>query len=83
MQLVFFFLFINPNHFNFSAISEESKTDDQGNFQETFMKLFQNLVTPLLVVGLFLSSFNIGGRKLKQVILFSLVSGYHGSLLFT
>lgn len=31
------------------------------------MKLFQNLVTPLLVVGLFLSSFNIGGRKLKQI----------------
>ncbi|KAA3489635.1 ATP-dependent zinc metalloprotease FTSH 3, mitochondrial-like [Gossypium australe] len=39
----------------FSTISEDSKTDDQWNFQETFLKLFQNLVTPLLALALFLS----------------------------
>ncbi|XP_021894504.1 ATP-dependent zinc metalloprotease FTSH 10, mitochondrial-like [Carica papaya] len=52
----------------------DQKSESKGNYLLTdsslfsiFCFLFQNLVTPLLVVGLFLSSFNIGGRKLKQI----------------
>ncbi|XP_057453133.1 ATP-dependent zinc metalloprotease FTSH 10, mitochondrial-like [Lotus japonicus] len=48
---------------------DESNTnsDEQGNFQETFMKQFQNLLTPLLVMGLFFSSFSFGPREQQQV----------------
>ncbi|KAM7522173.1 hypothetical protein LguiA_012075 [Lonicera macranthoides] len=42
-------------------------TDDQGSFQGTFMKQFQNLITPLLVIGLFLSSFSFGPGEQKQI----------------
>ena len=54
-------------------ISDESNTntDDHGNFQETFMKQFQNFVTPLLVMGLFLASFSFGPREQQQVCIAS------------
>jgi AFG3 family protein len=50
-------------------VLEESKsnTDDQGSFQEAFMKQFQNYLTPLLVMGLFLSSLSFGPREQQQV----------------
>lgn len=44
-----------------------SNTEDQGNFQETFMKQFQNLLTPLLMLGLFLSTFSFGPREQQQI----------------
>ncbi|XP_061368452.1 ATP-dependent zinc metalloprotease FTSH 10, mitochondrial-like [Gastrolobium bilobum] len=52
---------------NESKDGSNTNTDDHGNFQETFMKHFQNLITPLLVVGLFLSSFSFGPREQKQI----------------
>ncbi|XP_039163347.1 ATP-dependent zinc metalloprotease FTSH 10, mitochondrial [Eucalyptus grandis] len=42
----------------------DSNTDDN---QETFMKQFQNLITPLIVIGLFLSSFSFGPREQQQI----------------
>ncbi|KAK3442092.1 hypothetical protein EUGRSUZ_B02324 [Eucalyptus grandis] len=42
----------------------DSNTDDN---QETFMKQFQNLITPLVVIGLFLSSFSFGPREQQQI----------------
>ena len=51
----------------FLLISEDANTGDRGSFQETFMKQFHNLVTPLLVIGLFLSSFSFGPREQQQV----------------
>ncbi|XP_057956695.1 ATP-dependent zinc metalloprotease FTSH 10, mitochondrial-like isoform X2 [Malania oleifera] len=50
-----------------SKAKDESNTDDHGNFQETIMKQFQNLITPLLVIGLFLSSFSFGSREQQQI----------------
>uniref|UniRef100_A0A7C8YHC8 AAA+ ATPase domain-containing protein n=1 Tax=Opuntia streptacantha TaxID=393608 RepID=A0A7C8YHC8_OPUST len=44
-----------------------SNTDEQGNFQEAFMKQFQNLLTPLLMIGLFLSTFSFGPREQQQI----------------
>ncbi|GAB2235021.1 hypothetical protein Droror1_Dr00004298 [Drosera rotundifolia] len=46
---------------------DESGTDDKGNFQEVFMKQFQNILTPLLILGLFLSTFSLGGGEQKQI----------------
>ncbi|KAF8396798.1 hypothetical protein HHK36_018431 [Tetracentron sinense] len=45
----------------------DSSTDDHGNFQENFMKQFQNLITPLLFIGLLFSSFSFGPRDQKQI----------------
>ncbi|KAJ0020003.1 hypothetical protein Pint_32794 [Pistacia integerrima] len=50
-----------------SESKEDSNTDDHGNFQETFMKQFQNLITPLLMIALFLSSFSFGPHEQQQV----------------
>lgn len=50
-----------------SKEESNSNTDDQGNFQETFMKQFQNMLTPLLMIGLFLSTFNFGPREQQQI----------------
>ncbi|KAM0999431.1 hypothetical protein FF1_006127 [Malus domestica] len=50
-----------------SESKDESKTNDQGSFQETFLRQFQNLITPLLVIGLFLSSFSFGSPDQQQI----------------
>uniref|UniRef100_A0A5B6ZP36 AAA+ ATPase domain-containing protein n=2 Tax=Davidia involucrata TaxID=16924 RepID=A0A5B6ZP36_DAVIN len=50
-----------------SESKDDANTDDQGNFQESFMKQFQNLITPILVIGLFLSSFSFGPREQQQI----------------
>ncbi|KAG9151302.1 hypothetical protein Leryth_002844 [Lithospermum erythrorhizon] len=41
-----------------SESKEEPKGDGNGNFQEAFMKYFQQLITPLLLVGLLFTSFS-------------------------
>ncbi|RYR23095.1 hypothetical protein Ahy_B03g068366 isoform C [Arachis hypogaea] len=50
-----------------SKEESETNTDDHGSFQETFMKQVQNFITPLLVMGLFLGSFNFGPREQQQI----------------
>ncbi|KAL0537252.1 hypothetical protein IC582_026228 [Cucumis melo] len=45
----------------------DSNTEDQGSFQEAFIKQFQNLVTPLIVIGLLFSSFSFGPREQQQI----------------
>ncbi|XP_015874012.2 ATP-dependent zinc metalloprotease FTSH 10, mitochondrial [Ziziphus jujuba] len=50
-----------------SESKDGTNTDDHGNFQDTFVKQFQSLLTPLLVIGLFLSSFSFGPREQKQI----------------
>ncbi|KAF3784738.1 ATP-dependent zinc metalloprotease [Nymphaea thermarum] len=48
----------------------ESKDDsnaDEGSFQDGTVKQFQNYLTPLLVLGLMLSSFSFGPRDQKQI----------------
>ncbi|KAI4334543.1 hypothetical protein L6164_019223 [Bauhinia variegata] len=50
-----------------SESKDDSNADDHGNFQETIMKQFQNLITPLLMIGLFLSSFSFGPREQQQI----------------
>ncbi|KAK2435969.1 ATP-dependent zinc metalloprotease FTSH 10, mitochondrial [Trifolium repens] len=52
---------------NESKEESKSNTDDQGSFQEAFMKQFQNYLTPLLVMGLFLSSLSFGPREQQQI----------------
>ncbi|XP_074267989.1 ATP-dependent zinc metalloprotease FTSH 10, mitochondrial-like isoform X2 [Silene latifolia] len=49
--------------------SKESNTntDDQGNIFETFMKQFQSMITPLIILGLFLSTFSVGPRDQQQI----------------
>ncbi|XP_078446836.1 ATP-dependent zinc metalloprotease FTSH 8, mitochondrial-like [Wolffia australiana] len=41
-----------------SDSKEESTTDNQGNFQETFVKQLQNYITPLILFALLFSSFS-------------------------
>ncbi|KAK7262482.1 hypothetical protein RJT34_30056 [Clitoria ternatea] len=50
-----------------SKDESNTNTDDHGNFQEAFVKQFQNLITPLLVMGLFLTSFSFGPREQQQI----------------
>ncbi|XP_058109608.1 ATP-dependent zinc metalloprotease FTSH 10, mitochondrial-like [Magnolia sinica] len=50
-----------------SESKEKSSTDDHGNFQENFVKQLQNYLTPLLLIGLVLSSFSFGPRDQKQI----------------
>ncbi|KMT05213.1 hypothetical protein BVRB_7g173570 [Beta vulgaris subsp. vulgaris] len=50
-----------------SKEESNSNTEDQGNFQETFMKQFQSLLTPLLMIGLFLSTFSFSPREQQQI----------------
>ncbi|GMH12742.1 hypothetical protein Nepgr_014583 [Nepenthes gracilis] len=50
-----------------SESKEDSNSDDHENFQETFMKQFQNWLTPLLILGLFLSTFSFGPREQHQI----------------
>lgn len=49
------------------ALVEGGNADGNNNFQDTMMKLAQNLITPLLVVAIILSSLSIGPREQKQV----------------
>ncbi|KAK9158814.1 hypothetical protein Scep_005388 [Stephania cephalantha] len=46
---------------------EESNTEDHGNFQENFIRQLQNYITPLLFIGLVLSSFSFGPSDQKQI----------------
>ncbi|KAL0460573.1 UNVERIFIED_CONTAM: ATP-dependent zinc metalloprotease FTSH 8, mitochondrial [Sesamum latifolium] len=58
----------NPNkNDQKSGSKEEGNTDDHGNFHEAFIKNLQNIVTPLLVIGLFLSAFSSSPREEKQI----------------
>ncbi|XXG80870.1 hypothetical protein AAC387_Pa09g1641 [Persea americana] len=50
-----------------SESKEDSSTNEQGSFQESFIKQLQNFITPLLFIGLVLSSFNFGPRDQKQI----------------
>ncbi|KAL7201670.1 hypothetical protein ACSBR1_033382 [Camellia fascicularis] len=50
-----------------SESKEDANTGDHGSFQEAFLKQFQNLITPILVIGLFLSSFSFGPREQQQI----------------
>ncbi|XP_057548566.1 ATP-dependent zinc metalloprotease FTSH 10, mitochondrial-like [Amaranthus tricolor] len=52
-----------------SESKEESNTntEDQGNFQETLMKQFQSILTPLLTIGLLLSTFSFSPREEQQI----------------
>lgn len=46
---------------------EDSNAGESGNYEEAFVKQFQNAITPFLVIGLFLYSFSFGPREQKQV----------------
>ncbi|OVA17835.1 Peptidase M41 [Macleaya cordata] len=46
---------------------EDANTEDHANFQDNFVKQFQNFITPLLFIGLVLSSFSFGPRDQKQI----------------
>ncbi|KAL9238754.1 hypothetical protein vseg_013134 [Gypsophila vaccaria] len=50
-----------------SKEESNSNTDDQGNIYEAFMKQFQNILTPLLILGLFFSTFSVGPREQQQI----------------
>ncbi|KAJ0987792.1 hypothetical protein J5N97_006148 [Dioscorea zingiberensis] len=50
-----------------SDSKEEPNSDDQGNFQENFMKQFQNVLAPLLFFALLFSSFSVGSFDQKEI----------------
>ncbi|KAF5446898.1 hypothetical protein F2P56_032494 [Juglans regia] len=50
-----------------SESKDDSNTDDRWNFQDAFIKQFQNFITPLVVIGLVLSSLPFGSREQKQI----------------
>lgn len=50
-----------------SESKEGGNTDGNNNFQDTMTKLAQNLITPLLVVAIILSSLSISPREQKQI----------------
>ncbi|KAF7152784.1 hypothetical protein RHSIM_Rhsim01G0230600 [Rhododendron simsii] len=57
-----------PKNEQKSESKEDANTGDHGaSYQESFMKYFQNLITPMLVIGLFLSSFSFGPREQQQI----------------
>ncbi|XP_020081399.1 ATP-dependent zinc metalloprotease FTSH 8, mitochondrial-like isoform X2 [Ananas comosus] len=47
--------------------SDSKSTDDQGNFQENFIKQLQNYLAPLIFVALLLSSFSAGSSEQKEI----------------
>lgn len=49
------------------SFPKDSGTDDQGNFQENFIKQLQNYLAPLIFVALLLSSFSAGSSEQKEV----------------
>ncbi|GLU02330.1 hypothetical protein SLE2022_195840 [Rubroshorea leprosula] len=50
-----------------SESKQDSNADDQGNFQETFVKYFESLLTPLLVIALFLYFSPLGASEQQQI----------------
>ncbi|KAL3531807.1 hypothetical protein ACH5RR_005328 [Cinchona calisaya] len=50
-----------------SEAKDESSAGDQGNSQDSASKQFQNLITPLLFIGLVLSSIFLSPREQKQI----------------
>lgn len=50
-----------------SESKDDANTDEQGNFQENFMRQLQNYLTPLLFIGLLLSSFSLGSHEQKEI----------------
>ncbi|EPS71434.1 hypothetical protein M569_03325, partial [Genlisea aurea] len=50
-----------------SGFKEEGSKEDQANFQETFIRNFQNVITPLIVLGLFISAFTPKANDEKQI----------------
>ncbi|XP_043715051.1 ATP-dependent zinc metalloprotease FTSH 10, mitochondrial-like isoform X2 [Telopea speciosissima] len=56
-----------PKGNNQKTESKDSSTDGHGSFQENFMKQLQNYLTPLMFIGLVLSSFSFGPRDQKQI----------------
>ncbi|XP_068635569.1 ATP-dependent zinc metalloprotease FTSH 8, mitochondrial-like [Aristolochia californica] len=50
-----------------SESKDDSNADDQGNFQDNFVKQLQNYLTPLLLLAFVLSSFSFGSREQKQI----------------
>ncbi|XP_047331275.1 ATP-dependent zinc metalloprotease FTSH 10, mitochondrial-like [Impatiens glandulifera] len=48
----------------------DKNADDNANFQEAFIKQFQKLIAPILVIGLFFSSFPLGGANEQKQISF-------------
>ncbi|KAL2983858.1 hypothetical protein AAZX31_12G058900 [Glycine max] len=47
--------------------NSNANTEDSGNFQEAFIKQVKYLVTPLLLMGLFLTSFSFGPPEQNQI----------------
>lgn len=56
-----------PNENDKSDSKEDSNTDDQGNFQENFIKQLQNYATPLIFIGLLLSSLSFGSHEQREI----------------
>lgn len=56
-----------PNDNEKSDSKEESSTDEQGGFHETFIKQLQNYATPLIFIGLLLSSLSFGSHDQKEI----------------
>lgn len=52
---------------NESKDESGSKTDENESFQEAFMKQYQNFITPLLVMALFLTSLSYGSPAGQQI----------------
>ncbi|KAG0450779.1 hypothetical protein HPP92_026580 [Vanilla planifolia] len=50
-----------------SDSKEDANTDDQGGFQENFMKQLQNYATPLIFIGLLLSSLSFGSHEQREI----------------
>ncbi|ESW05219.1 hypothetical protein PHAVU_011G162000 [Phaseolus vulgaris] len=50
-----------------SKDNSNANTDDHGSFQEAFMKQVQNIITPLLVMGLFLTTFSSSPREQQEI----------------
>ncbi|KAG6681394.1 hypothetical protein I3842_13G090500 [Carya illinoinensis] len=50
-----------------SESKDDPNTDDRWSFQDAFIKQFQNFITPLVVIGLVLSSLPFGSREQQQI----------------
>ncbi|XP_072954269.1 ATP-dependent zinc metalloprotease FTSH 8, mitochondrial-like isoform X1 [Typha angustifolia] len=52
---------------NKSDSKQDSSTDEQGTFQENFMRQLQNYLAPLIFLGLLLSSFSSSSSEQKEI----------------